>query len=1117
MILMRNINIILIFQSLFYYWIIHSISIEKYNSALSLSNLQPVDIDVPNTLPTACNSLPNGDHLLRFIEGNNLEDNKEYPNILATCSDSWTILNYQKDNDISRYFSSFQHWTDYVAGADLTHHMTWKQWFLPYTDGMQFRLSSDCKTCAQGETYGDFAAYFMTGDYIGCTWETKGYCDMDPTTLECFQCAGPDLQGATISGTCSHVELSADYVVTDNHQTCTEDYNNVVPSIGTNGQYCVCFKPTTSMKVSASLSSSSDPKEISIPVANDIDNIEIANIDSKTNIYLIYASDFESGTYRILNPGFYKLMEDVEFDFNPGNYDSPNAAYAWLPSLDSEDEYPGANNGFVGPYSLGFFAGVSIESSNVMLDLGGHELKMSKQMYLQQRWFSVIEIGNKPFISGQGPSNFGASFKSSSNIVIKNGKLGLTSHHGIHGNSMKKLTLRELEIYDFEVGGIQLNGFEDASITNVVVGPSATEVPVWGPYLQSRHILQRLRAGIEENPNGQVKIAYRDSEYYTLQDIVDELESQLNLIFSYYMTGSHPNENEDKEEYERFTKSMNAYWNNYGVPLGSTMYGIFLNSKGSSVFGIGLSPGVSSKAVLRNIEIKELRNSPLESPQIMNNRGPINDVMDLTQITNNGLVDLTTAKYIGNAHSDAQYALNSLVTNWGILSHNSITSAVNEWIRDGTPLSATKGANDIILRCNNDIMLHVAKGIFGLRVDNIDNFDIHNIHIHSLHNLGTLGSEICGNYMGSEDGGHHIQNNAYEIGYTGTEIHAISIIGSYGTIDDVKISDILSARGDAHAFRVLGDNKINIGNVEISDVHAGAHLETNEISAPYLPNKQPRACALSLWKENNEINYIEQKTISSRCLTMHKECSSDFENDYFTKHEDCTDEDLLSSANNIQIGSFFKQISSKDSFHKASYDILLLQTNQPNDNVNQIDTQTKEITNTNTNNAKTRKTKLITKNNEQNKLNNKVIKKKSSTFLNEPETEDIVNVNVNVDVNENEENIVVKDETINKSTKHHINDTNIMSIILIAIGIGIILITFVILLICFYQKICLKTKIFTNQDYLEFSIDTSPSKSFNISILQNNDDDNVNHRYQDCNGGYERIGSSDEKTPLIKN
>ena len=170
------------------------------------------------------------------------------------------------------------------------------------------------------------------------------------------------------------------------------------------------------------------------------------------------ASDFATGTYRITEPGYYIIMEDIEFNMNEGDYDSPNEPGAWYPREDQADYYEGADENFNGPYSMGFFAGIAIEAEGVTIDLNGYELKMSQAFHLQQRWFSIIEIGSKAFISGQGPGLFGAFMEKASSVTIRDGILGRSSHHGIHGNNPTNVIIKNVVIKDFEVGGIAING-----------------------------------------------------------------------------------------------------------------------------------------------------------------------------------------------------------------------------------------------------------------------------------------------------------------------------------------------------------------------------------------------------------------------------------------------------------------------------------------------------------------------------------------------------------------------------------------------------------------------------------------------------------------------------------
>jgi len=290
-------------------------------------------------LYTACNNLDDGVQWIRPIGGNK-ENGEEYPNIQVQCVDGWTILNYNLDSYISQYFSSFTSWTEFVASSELDDRVGWTDWFIPTTETTKFRVSADCQTCASNENLEDYSTYFMTGNYIGCLWVTKGMCDMETSTLECFECS---TGGTTYSGLCSHMELSADTAVYVDHDLCTTNNYNVVPALGTNGQYCVCYQPEEAAIVDAG---QSFERAISVGESE-------AAFEGTVEVY---SYDFSQGTYRITRSGYYKLMEDVEFNMNaPDNYDEPNVEGAWYPTIDQSDKYEGCDDSFVGAYSMGFF------------------------------------------------------------------------------------------------------------------------------------------------------------------------------------------------------------------------------------------------------------------------------------------------------------------------------------------------------------------------------------------------------------------------------------------------------------------------------------------------------------------------------------------------------------------------------------------------------------------------------------------------------------------------------------------------------------------------------------------------------------------------------------------
>merc|ERR1719471_1848792 len=302
----------------------------------------------------------------------------------------------------------------------------------------QWKVSEDCNTCAEIDEFGDKSTYYMTGNYNGCLWVTKG---------------------------CSDMIMAADQEVKDQHEDCVGNSYNQEPSIGTEGEFCVCYKPESSSIVPAGQW-----------VLPDYDDDEDQDADT---IVEVYQSDFTQGTYRVLQPGIYKVMEDIEFEMNAGDHANPNEPGQWYPREDQERE----------------------------------------------------DMGSKAFISGQGPANFGPYMVYANNVEIKNGVIGRSSHHGIHANGFEKLYVHDVVIRDFEVAGMALNGFVDARIENVEVGPVYQEVPVMGVFTQARIMLPRLRNIIENNPEGTVSFHNRPGKTYTANDLYDELVAQMDIMF----------------------------------------------------------------------------------------------------------------------------------------------------------------------------------------------------------------------------------------------------------------------------------------------------------------------------------------------------------------------------------------------------------------------------------------------------------------------------------------------------------------------------------------------------------------------------------------------------------
>ena len=199
----------------------------------------------------------------------------------------------------------------------------------------------------------------------------------------------------------------------------------------------------------------------------------------------LFASDFDHGTVRLTTPGVYTLQEDVNFDPNTENDSWPNCADP------AQADYCDAGVPS-GAYVLGFFAAITMEGAHIHLDLNGFTLAQSQRHALNQRFFAVVEMADQPFvpkpngISSQGPGNFGGSIDSCTGCSIRNGNLGRSAHHGIHGNRVADLLISDVVFQDYEVAAISLNGCQRCMLTNLDLRGSFTAIPTRATFSAAR-------------------------------------------------------------------------------------------------------------------------------------------------------------------------------------------------------------------------------------------------------------------------------------------------------------------------------------------------------------------------------------------------------------------------------------------------------------------------------------------------------------------------------------------------------------------------------------------------------------------------------------------------------
>lgn len=407
-----------------------------------------------------------------------------------------------------------------------------------------------------------------------------------------------------------------------------------------------------------------------------LDNFEEIIKTGTTERILLTNTDFLNGTYRIKKSGIYVLNEDIVF--NPSFL---------FPQESQKEEYPTGKNG---PYHLGFFAAITVECHNVIIDLNGYSIKQSKRHNLLQRFFSLIELASSPFIPKQGPHAFTDTIQSANSCLIMNGSLLNSSHHGVHGNNAHNIVLYNLTIHDFEVAGIALNGSTDSVLSHCHLKGRKSGIPVLSSFSQA---------------------------FFTAR--VLELERE---------TGTPAYANLDHDLQIAFTEIMgdvvqSTYFENKTGQYDGNMYGIVLN-----VNGIVINDFHSSRDNLQGntdilvykITIDSIESHPVEIVALSTrekkegyggNRmvGVFGDVFDIEKVLDDN------KKYSGNSLSDAQLYLAEHYPDKGTMS---ITNDIVKWSKnelsfDNLLLNGSDTESSIFVP-RGDSMGHIMKGNIGI-------------------------------------------------------------------------------------------------------------------------------------------------------------------------------------------------------------------------------------------------------------------------------------------------------------------------------------------------------------------------------------------------------------------
>ncbi len=562
----------------------------------------------------------------------------------------------------------------------------------------------------------------------------------------------------------------------------------------------------------------------------------------KEKVIMLKNSDFIYGTIRLRVPCGVILKENIVF--NPDNGDGSNDQFDQNKSLRKEDYQTKA-------YRIGFFAAITLEADNIIIDMNGKNIRQSARHHIFQRIHAHIELGDQPFIPKEGPLDFGDTIDAPTNVHIFNGSFGLSSHHNIHGNNTSNVLIENITFENFEVASIAINGTKNVFLCDLNVKGNFKEVPIVGIF-SNAVILQRIVEMLLPKVQNQQALNDLTTKYNRLTDAINHV-----------VEGVLENGVIDDEKYP----DTKMFKNEHRMVDGNS-YGILINRKGMAVLGLQDKYELdkfSHNIYLENVNIDNIHGVVKETVGLSNpnevvgsgyssgfvQNGPVGEVFQITEsfdIKANDNVFSYDSTYKGNVMSDMHLAL----VRWSNEVFPDADPALVEYYNQGrlgtlnidpslVPLAYPgTSAPQKTMRFigNGDSMFHTQKGIFGLRIDGVDGLKLKNVNVCNIKNYGEAGSELPGPYVGGTDGGHPDQGSM--IGYTGADTYGIATSSVLKkSLNLVKVTGVYSKYGSSYGIMCQHDNDTSeMNKVYVKLVNTEAPIYKS------LPNKLPQAVNL---------------------------------------------------------------------------------------------------------------------------------------------------------------------------------------------------------------------------------------------------------------------------------
>ncbi len=633
-------------------------------------------------------------------------------------------------------------------------------------------------------------------------------------------------------------------------------------------------------------------------------------------------ADFAQGTLRIRAGGYFKLLENIVFAPNSSVVDpvfryTPTTAQRAAGAL-----YAGE------AYVRDFFTVVAIEAKNVYLDLNGFSISLSPQFQAAQRFTSIVELADQPFLSTQGPGFFGSVVTAAENTVVANGTIGLSSHHGIHGNNCANILLEQLKIRDYEFSGIAINFGQNCVVYNCELLGTLKNLlynyrlsaAMFG--LRDAAKLLSIAVSTGAATTGDPNVFGTPANIFNA--VTAYATTLATIIAPIIDTGTIGN------DHSLASKTCTLSDGRQVKVIDGNAYGILFNSKGVAVNGFDEEAGDasatqpdSSQILICNTKITDTLCNVEEVPAFFDTRTDTKGhLVDTTgQLINlslyfdcvenrftlegNGDNEELVRLQLGNVYLRKLIASVSPSTDLSLFQVGRVSDELFALLNPANPTLACDAlpAGAFVWKRNGDAMFHVGKGCMAMRLDGVSQLCVRDVVIDTVENCGAK-AIVCplpcetGNveidfpdspnccplnrsgfnvtplersaYTGPSDGGHPMQGKNI-IGYGGNDSYGITCSAvSHFDYSGVNMKNIVSHHGSAVGlFIQCESNDGKVTCTTISEVHAAKNANVIDFSQGV---KTPIGNGVRIDTSSTHIA-IDKPTISNVTATGYAACN----------------------------------------------------------------------------------------------------------------------------------------------------------------------------------------------------------------------------------------------------